>query len=265
MSTAFCIECGAVQAPNAPVDERRLVSSPGTRQGVEFALGLVAVGGLSAAIGYFGWEQLARPTQELGDFVLERASINPRHTDVSSCDVGGSLASIGCTARAAGYSLIGVLLVAVALFAFRSPLVRLLKTVIARLPSPIRPVLGAVLAATIFAMTYANIHPNPELATAGLLPVKLFAMVIGVVTFVVAALSTSAARFGEVVFSFRDRIPTLARIVLVLVIPLLTGRLMLEQVGDLSNMVQEQVVILASTLIATLAFIPNASTPNGAK
>lgn len=248
-TTEFCTVCG--QPRVAVADNQAAAVGWPTLTGQAFAVLIV-----SGAIGYFVWEDLAVPTRELTVAVSETLSIDPSDTVVSSCEQGGSLESIRCSARATSLSLIGVLAITAALFLFRVPLMALFRRLISHLPAGIGPAVTSVLAALIFAMTYSNIHPVPELTGGGLIRVEFFPALIGLITLAVTSLGRARASVPRAMFAARDRIPALLRIIIVIAVPILLGRLMLAQLGGLSNMAQEQLVIVTSTLVGALAFIP---------
>ncbi len=248
-TTDFCPGCGQARAAVTGTE----APAAGVLTFMTQALAVVAVGG---AIGYFAWDDLAVPTRELTETVTETLSIDPNDAVVSTCGQGGTFESIRCSARATSLSLIGVLAITVALFVFRVPLLALFRRIISHLPAGIGPPATSVLAALIFAMTYSNIHPVPELSAGGLIRVEFFPALIGLLTLAVTTLGRARASTARAVFAARDRIPAVLRMIIVVAIPILLGRLMLAQLGDLSNMAQEQLVIATSTLVGALAFIP---------
>jgi hypothetical protein len=220
------------------------------------ALVVVGAGG---AIGYFGWETLARPTREIRTVVTDSVSVDPARVDPSQCATGNSLEAIACNARAVGWALLGVVVLALALFMFRAPLMAVIRAGIRHLPRVAAPVLTALLATAAFTMAYANIHANPGLEADGLLPVEAFPALVGLMTFLVTTLAASSGGFSRVLFGRRDRIPVALRFVMVLAVPLLAGRLILQDLDGLSPIGQEQAAILVSALVGALATIPSAA------
>lgn len=212
---------------------------------------LGAVAGLGVLIGVFGWDTLAVPTREITRLVTDALSIDPALTDPTQCGVDDVL----CYSRAAALSLVGVLAVAVALLAFRVPVMKLVRALIGRLPAVARPVLTALLATAVFTMAYANIHTEPGLVSDGFVPVEWFPALVGVVTFLVTAFAASHGGLARGVFRVRDAIPIVARVVAVVVLPILAAQLLVGNLGW-SATAQEQAVILGSVAVGSLAFIP---------
>ena len=225
-----------------------------------FLLQAAAVAGFGGLIGYYGWDALAVPTREVTVFTHDAIELDPTRTDPSRCTADGSMEAISCFAQSAGWSLIGVIVVMGALFVLRVPILALIRGIIKLLPPFVGPVLTALLATAVFAMSYATIHNQPGFLADGFIAIELFPAVVGLATFLVASFASSRGAVSRAVFHARDVTPTLIRVVLVIAVPLVTSLLIADDLAGLSPIAQEQLVITTSTVVGALAFVPSAHT-----
>lgn len=226
-----------------------------------FLLQATAVAGFGGLIGYLGWDSLAVPTRELTVFVSDAISVDPARTDRSRCAADGSIEAISCFAQSAGWSLLGVVVVIGALVSVRAPLMAIFRRIVNLLPTLVGPVLTALLATTVFAMSYANIHSQPGLLADGFIAIELFPAVVGLATFLITSLASSHSALISAIFRTRDLIPTFIRVVVVVAVPILASLLIADDLAGLSSIAQEQVVITASTVVGAIAFVPSIHKP----
>jgi hypothetical protein len=231
---------------------------------VVFLLQAVAVAGFGGLIGYFGWDVLAVPTREITTFVHDAMSLDPTRADPSQCTADGSIEAISCFAQSAGWQLLGVIVIMGALVSFRVPILAVLRRIIQLLPSFVGPVLTALLATAVFAMSYATIHNQPGFLADGFIALELFPAVVGLTTFLVTSFASSTGAISRVVFQARNVTPAALRVIFVIAIPLLTSLLIADDLAGLSPIAQEQLVITTSTIVGALAFVPSVHTPASA-
>jgi hypothetical protein len=210
------------------------------------ALAVVAVG---AVVSLVGWYPLGAPAGLISKLV-------PNAYCGASGYATGSLAMYGCAARAGALNLVGPIVVAGVLAAFRRPIARGVSSLRARLPRGLRFLLAPTLAAVFFTMAYSGIHWETA-GRGGILPKQLFPALIALIAFLTPFVVRALDRAVPSLFDRRDRVAPPLRMAITLLIPLGLAFVTTNTPADVDSPVaKEQIVIVVAASLGFLAFTP---------
>jgi hypothetical protein len=168
-----------------------------------------------------------------------------------------------CAARVGLLNLIGPIVISVVLVSLRRPISDLNRRFRPRVPSKWAFLISPLLATAFFTMAYSGIHWETA-ARGGILPKQAFPALIGVIAYAVPFGVRALNKARPAIFDRRDKVPTVLRVVLALLIPLVLSFFWTNTALDVREpVVKEQVVILLATALGIFAFIPRSGSLRG--
>ncbi|MBI4318814.1 MAG: zinc ribbon domain-containing protein [Chloroflexi bacterium] len=210
------------------------------------AAGVVFVVG--ALVSLLGWWPLGLPARTINAFVPQGNCVGV---------VPGSFAMYVCSMKVAALSVFGPVGLMVLLIVMRQTVTAWLKTLMPRLHTEARFLVGPVAATALFTMAWAGVHDAAP-GRSGLLPQNVFPAVVGLFTFAVGRYGPAVQRALGAFFDFRDRFPRWMRFVAAMLVPLALSLIITYQQRVSQETLKEQVIVLVALATSYLALAPRA-------
>jgi hypothetical protein len=256
---AYCSVCGTALKPRLAT----AVATPGSlrdvfrairdeRSGLTAALTSLLV---TAALTWLTWNAMGWP----GRFIT---SLLPKGD--CSAYTAGTGAMYLCAVKIGFLTVVGPLALVAGLVALRVPLRQTLHRVAARIPPEARFLVGPVAVTLVFLLYWSGAHGYlaPDAPEAkGLLPLKAFPALVGVLAFAAVRYAPLVERFLGPLFDARDWLPRWSRVLLAVLIPVAAALLSTRQPQVESPGTREQSIVLLGLVMAYLLLGPRRVPP----
>ena len=268
---AFCASCGtaltvkpaaAAVTPEAAIESSQPVAAiaaaeprqqqtfgeflaqiGGERTGVA---GLIAVIVVCSLLSLVLWEPFAQPAKWIRDALPD-----------STC-VGKPIKSTEmyiCSAKIGFYQALGPIVLTILVFLFRMPIKAWIDKVSVNLPLEARFLFAPVVATAAFTLSWAGFHSETASLT-GILPQRIFPVVVGVFTYSVARWGSDLQRLFAGFFEFRDGFAKPVRFAVLILVPILLSYLITNQDRVTQTATKEQVVVIVALSLGFLMLAP---------
>lgn len=191
------------------------------------------------------WSPLAQVATAIGGAVP--AASCPR-------DASGVVAAL-CAMQVAARPMLGPLLLALVVFAFRGVLVALVGVAKRRVPAGIAPLLAAAVATVAFALAWSGSHSGRS-TEFGVLPQIAFPALVGLCTYAFARWGRTLQAALAPFFWVRDRVSIGLRVILVVALPVALSFWLSSRAGVPRVALNEQVIVVFGVVVGFLLMTP---------
>ena len=257
---AFCPSCGTAVAPQpsaAPVGPDATASTQPTKQSLtDF---LVSVGsektGIMAAVvvfvvclalAYATWWPLSQPSKAIRD-ILPNATCTGKTPGTTSMYI--------CSAKVGALQVVGPVVMMGLVYVFRRQIKAWLNKTLPSMPEEGRFLFAPVIATLAFTLSWAGFHYDTADLN-GLLPQRMFPVVIAIFTFGVARWGPALQRSFAGFFAWRDTFPVAARLAVLIGVPILLSYLITNQDRVSDTATKEQEVVIVALALGFLMLAP---------
>ena len=231
------------QAREAPSLGEFLANIGGGSSGIP-ALAVTIV--VCAVLALVLWEPFAQPSKWIRDALPDDTCVGK---PVKSTEM------YLCSAKIGFYQALGPIVLTIIVFLFRMPIKAWIDKVSVNIPRDGRFLFAPVVATAAFTLSWAGFHSETA-SINGILPQRIFPVVVGVFTFGVARWGSDLQRIFAGFFEFRDGFAKPLRFVVLILAPIILSYLITNQDRVSQTATKEQVVVLFALSLGFLMLAP---------
>lgn len=251
----FCVQCQMPITAAAPPQPVAGAPAAVTGVGDFFSFinrdptgltGAVIVFFVAAVLAWVSWWPLSLPSRLIGYFVPEGDCM---------AYVPGSLPMYFCSMKVALLTMVGPIILIVAIIAARAAVTRLSQQLAAKLPADTRFLIPPLVATIFFTIAWSGVHFYTSGDT-GLLPQKFFPAVVGLFTYASIRYRELIQNYLHGFFVVRDQFPKILRVIAAALIPLFLSLIITFQERVSQTALKEQIVVIVAMITGYLALTP---------